>query len=41
MNDCILRFMEPEFLSTILSEDVILRFHKVEDRSPIKENCKR
>ena len=33
MNDCIICFMEPEFLSAIPIEDVIVRFHKMEDRS--------
>ena len=33
MNDCIICFVEPEFLSAIPIEDVIVRFHKMEDRS--------
>jgi hypothetical protein len=33
MNYCIICFVEPEFLSTIPIEDVMVRFHKMEDRS--------
>ena len=33
MNDCIICLMELEFLATIPIEDVIVRFHKMEDRS--------
>ena len=34
MNDCIICFVEPEeFLCAIPIEDVIVRFHKMEDRS--------
>ncbi|XP_066384754.1 uncharacterized protein [Miscanthus floridulus] len=33
MNDCIICFVESEFLSAIPIEDVIVRFHKMEDRS--------
>ena len=33
MNDCIICFVEPEFLYAIPIEDVIVRFHKMEDRS--------
>ena len=29
MNDCIICFVEPEFLSTIAIEDMIVRFHKM------------
>ena len=35
MNDCIICFVEPEFLSTIPIKDVIVRFHKMEDHSRI------
>jgi hypothetical protein len=31
MNDCIICFVEPEFLATIPTDDVIVRFHKMED----------
>jgi hypothetical protein len=33
MNDCIVCFVEQEFLATIPLEDVIIRFHKMEDRN--------
>ena len=33
MNDCIICFVEPEFVSAIPIKDVIVRFHKMEDRS--------
>jgi len=34
MNDCIICFVEPEeFLCAIPIEDVIVRFHKMEDRN--------
>jgi len=35
MNDKMVCFVEPEFLSTIPIEDVIVRFHKMEDHSHI------
>jgi hypothetical protein len=33
MNDCIICFVEQEFLATIALDDVIIRFHKMEDRN--------
>jgi hypothetical protein len=33
MNDCIICFVEPGFLATIPTDDVIVRFHKMEDRT--------
>jgi hypothetical protein len=33
MNDCIVCFVEQEFLATIPINDVIIRFHKMEDRN--------
>jgi hypothetical protein len=33
MNDCIVCFVEQEFLATIPIDDVIIRFHNVEDRN--------
>ena len=33
MNDCIICFVKPEFLSAIPIEDVIVYFHKMKDRS--------
>jgi hypothetical protein len=33
MNDCIVCFVEQEFLATIPLDDVIIRFHKMEDRN--------
>jgi hypothetical protein len=33
MNDCIVCFVEQEFLATIPLDDVIIRFHNMEDRN--------
>jgi hypothetical protein len=33
MNDCIICFVESGFLATIPIDDVIVRFHKMEDRN--------
>jgi len=33
LNDCIVCFVEQEFLATISIDDVITRFHKMEDRN--------
>ena len=33
LNDCIVCFVEQEFLATIPIDDVITRFHKMEDRN--------
>ena len=33
LNDCIVCFVEQEFLATIPIDDVITRFHKMDDRN--------
>jgi hypothetical protein len=42
MNDCIICFVESGFLATIPIDDVIVRFHKMEDRNrtTVEKNIK-
>jgi hypothetical protein len=37
MNDCTICFVEPEMLASIPNNDVVVGFHKMEDRSRIQD----